>query len=118
MKKHFYIWSFLSAFSILCLGTIYCESLLAEGSYSYRWNINGNQHKGTLEYNVSNMHINGRIYGQPIKGYQVGRHVVFYRYSPDNQIWAGWISVGGQQICGLFSHQGENTYPWQGEKVR
>ena len=91
------------------------------------FSINGNGHPGILSYTQSGGRITGEIYGDRIEGFQVGRHLVFFRASA-GQIWSGWFwgaphgtttdvagRVGAQSmISGTFSHGGEKSFPWHG----
>ncbi len=118
MRKRIWIISFIVSVVFLLLSTY---GVFAQ-TYQYRWQINGNEHEGILEYNVVNHRITGKIYGNPIEGFQVGRHVVFHRESHNHQLWVGWISERsgktGKMISGTFSNNGENSYPWEGIRVQ
>lgn len=93
-------------------------SFAVGANYQYRWAINSNSFEGILQYNVNNHRITGQIHGDPIEGFQVGRHIMFYRVCSANQLFEAWISARDSSvppmISGTFSHQGENTYPWFG----
>lgn len=91
------------------------------------FSINGNGYTGVLSYTHSGDRITGTIYGDPIEGFQIGRHLVFYRVG-QGQVWSGWLwgdghgtkvdtagAIGAQSmISGTFSHRGEKSYPWHG----
>jgi len=118
MKKTL-VWTFLVLLiSISFIYLLNANELSGQDKYAYIWNINGNGHKGILQYNLDGNKLKGSIYGNKIEGFQVGRHIVFYRTCKDNQIWTGWIWNGdgehGPTIAGTFSHRGENSFPWSG----
>lgn len=78
-------------------------------------------------YTVVNKRLKGtysdKSLSSKIEGYQVGRHVVFYRELRNHQIWTGWISDDTHShsptptLSGTFSHRGGNSFPWHGYLV-
>jgi hypothetical protein len=99
----------------------------ATAAHAESFSINGNGHTGVLTYAHSGDRITGTIYGDPIEGFQIGRHLVFYRVGA-GQVWSGWLwgdghgskvdaagTIGAQSmISGTFSHRGEKSFPWHG----
>jgi len=102
---------FLSFFAILVLST----PCFASEYFSWSVSVNGSQ-PTTLEYRVNGDKISGKIFGNEIEGYQVGRHIVFYRKSNARQIYHGWMSPNRKSIAGGFSHQGDNLGIWYGKR--
>jgi len=125
MKKKFMLLIVVFVAPAICVN-LFSDDKIDDSLY-YRWEITRNGLQEVLMYKVgsdlSEHSIFGYINDDNIKGYQVGRHVVFYRRSDTNQIWTGWISedfndVDSLQIVsGSYSCEGENVYPWYGQRT-
>jgi len=124
MKKKIVLLIVTFIVAVVC-AKLFCGEI--DDPLNYRWEITRNGLQEVLMYKVgsdlSEHSIFGYINGDNIKGYQVGRHVVFYRPSDTNQIWTGWISKDFNDvdispiISGYYSCEGEDIYPWYGQRT-
>lgn len=105
---------FLALVVILGSGLTAASAQASEG-YSWTISVNGGQ-PTQLVYTVSGDKVTGQIFGEAIEGFQVGRHLVFYRKSAARQIYHAWMSPNLRSIAGYFSHQGDNLGIWNGTR--
>ncbi len=109
--------SFRKLMFLLAISVFVLVSGPVHASESFSWTVSVNAGNPTqLIYSVTGEKISGHIFGDAIEGYQVGRHIVFYRVSGARQIYHGWMSPNRRSVSGFFSHQGDNLGIWNGSR--
>lgn len=97
----------IAAGTVLCSAVVFGNAALGNpNNISGTWDVEANQHTGTLTLDSSGGNLSGSIFDQSIEGFYVpdSRRIVFVRKSQGipYQFYHGRVSSSGQEITGLF----------------